>query len=141
MFLDEGNRWVRLHCRGRDIFNEATGETEEKQATEHLLFNMESILLNGPQLILEHVFRLIGFEAIDDEVLKHLVTSRISRPSSKSGTVEYLKSYFDEDVELHKIYRYSDKLHKTRREKIREISVMHTRKILGGRIGLVLLEK
>jgi transposase len=137
MLLDEGNRWIRLHCRGKDIFNEATKETEEKQVTEHLLSNIESILLNGPQLILEHVFRLIGFEAIDDEIVKHLVTSRISQPSSKSGTVEYLKSYFDEDVELHKIYRYLDKLHKTHQEKIQEISVVHTRRILGGRIGLL----
>ena len=28
---------------------------------------------------------------------------------SKSGTVDYLKSHFDEDVQLHKIYRYLDK--------------------------------
>jgi len=51
--------------------------------------------------------------------------------------VDYLKSYFDEDVELNKIYRYLDRLHNTRQEKIQQISVEHTRKILGGNIGLV----
>jgi len=48
-----------------------------------------------------------------------------------------LKSFFDEDVELHKIYRYLDRLHNTQQEKIQQISVEHTRKILGGKIGLV----
>jgi len=56
---------------------------------------------------------------------------------SKSATVEYLKSYFDEDLQLHKIYRYMDKLYNTQQEKIQQISVEHTRKILGGHIGLM----
>ena len=79
----------------------------------------------------------MGFDQIDDEVLKHLVVARISQPLSKAATVEYLKSYFDEDVELHKIYRYLDKLHSTQQEKIQQISVEHTRRILGGKIGVV----
>ena len=30
---------------------------------------------------------VVGFDAIDDDILKHLVTARISQPSSKSGTI------------------------------------------------------
>ena len=56
---------------------------------------------------------------------------------SKSATVEYLKSHFDEDVELHRIYRYLDKLYNTQQELVQQISVEHTRKILGGNIGLM----
>ena len=37
---------------------------------------------------------------------------------------------------LHKIYRYLDKLHGRQQEKTKEISVEHTRRILGGKIGL-----
>ena len=66
-----------------------------------------------------------------------MVTARLCQPTSKAGTVDYLKSYFDEDIELHKIYRYLDRLHHTQQEKIQQISVEHTRKILGGKIGLV----
>ena len=69
--------------------------------------------------------------------MKQLVIARLCQPSSKSGTVDYLKSHFDEDVELHKIYRYLDRLHNTLQEKIQQISVEHTRMILGGQIGLV----
>jgi hypothetical protein len=55
--------------------------------------------------------------------LKHLVTARLCHPTSKAGTVDYLKSYFDEDVELHKIYRYLDRLHNSQQEKVQQISV------------------
>lgn len=51
--------------------------------------------------------------------------------------MEYLKSYFDEDVRLHSIYRYMDRLHSSQGELVQKISVEHTIKILGGRIGLV----
>ena len=134
---EQGKRWIDMHCGNRDMFVESERQREEKQITEHLLNNVENILLNGTQLILNEVFRLVGFDAIDDDILKHLVIARLSQPTSKSGTVDYLKSYFDEDVELHKIYRYLDRLHNTLQDKIQQISVEHTRRILGGHIGLV----
>ena len=86
--------------------------------------------------MLDHVFRNVGFDAIDDDILKGLVIARLCQPLSKSATVDYLKSYFDEDVELHSIYRYLDRLHNTQQENIQRISVEHTRKILGGKIGI-----
>ena len=74
---------------------------------------------------------------IEDDIFKHLVIARLCQPLSKAGTVDYLKSYFDEDVKLHKIFRYLDCLHDTQQETVQKISVEHTRKILNGRIGLV----
>ena len=133
----EGQRWINLHCGNRDIFLESDRQREEKQVTEHLLNNVENILLNGTQLILNEVFRLVGFDAINDDILRHLVVARLCQPTSKAGTVDYLKSYFDEDLELHKIYRYLDRLHNSLQDKIQQISVEHTRRILGGHIGLV----
>ena len=132
-----GKKWIAIHSGERDIFAEHIREREEKQVAEYLLSTIENILLNGTQLILNHVFKLIGFDAIEDEIFKHLVISRLCRPQSKVATVDYLKSHFDQDVELHKIYRYLDKLHSREREKIQKISVEHTRKVLGGKIGLV----
>ena len=79
----------------------------------------------------------IGFNEIPDEILRNLVVARISQPMSKRATVEYLKSYFDEDFELFNIYRYLDKLYNTQRETVQRISVEHTRRILGGKVGLL----
>ena len=99
--------------------------------------HIENILINGTQLILEKVFKSVGFDKLGDEVLKHLVIARLSQPLSKSATVAYLKDYFDEDLHYQKIYRYMDKLYNTKQEEIQKISVDHTREVLGGEIGLM----
>lgn len=98
---------------------------------------VERTTLDAPQAILNRVYDGIGFNAIGDDILRHLAIARVCQPMSKMATVEYLKSYFDEDVKLHKIYRYMDKLHNTQQEKVQRISVAHTMDVLGGRVGLV----
>jgi hypothetical protein len=104
---NQGKKWISSQTGAIDMFSLIEQEREEQQVTDYLLNNIENILLNGSQLILNQVFKLIGFDSIDnDDILKHLVIARLCQPLSKAGTVDYLKSYFDEDVELHKIYRY-----------------------------------
>lgn len=134
---EKGKKWLLSHHGTCNMFEEYQRQEEEKQVTEYLLSNIENILLNGTQLILNRVFKNIGFNKIEDEILKQLVVSRICQPRSKVATVDYLKAYFDEDVELHKIYRYLDKLHDTQKDVVQQISVEHTKLILGGVIGLV----
>jgi len=133
----QGKRWISSCLGNEDIFETYNREQEEKQVVEYLVSNIENILINGTQLILNNVFKIIGFDSVNDDILKQLVIARLSQPMSKSATVDYLKSYFDEDVELHKIYRYLDKLYNTQKNKIEQISIEHTKKILGGKIGLM----
>lgn len=63
--------------------------------------------------------------------------AHISQPSSKLATTSYLRSYFKEDIDLSRIYRYMDKLYNSQMELVQEISTTHTRSILGGSIGLL----
>ena len=98
---------------------------------------MDAVLINGTQLLLDCIYDNIGFNRIPDEILRHLVIARVSQPASKLATTEYLKSYYDEDIDLNHIYRYMDKLYNTQRELVQQISVEHTRKVLGGKIGLM----
>lgn len=135
--IQEGKRWINNKLGQGDLFLEHNRKSEELDIVENLLNKIENILLNGTQMILDPVFVNIGFDKIDDDILKHLVISRICQPRSKVATVDYLKSYFDEDIELYKIYRYLDKLNDTQKDLIQSISVEHTRKILGGKIGVV----
>lgn len=132
-----GKKWISAHCGKRDMFSVQQQEQEEQQVTEYFLSNVENILLDGTQQILDRVFRLTGFDVVDDAILKQLVTSRLCQPMSKAATVDYLKYHFDEDVELQRVYRYLDKLHNTQKDLVQQISVAHTRKVLGGKIGLV----
>jgi transposase len=136
----EGKQWIHNYSGQQDIFEQYKrdeNKIRESEETNRVLDNVENIMLNGTELILERVFRLIGFDRIKDDILRYLVIARLSHPLSKLATVDYLKSYYDEDVNLSKIYRYMDKLHKTQQETVQQISVEHTRKILGGHIGLV----
>ena len=133
----QGKKWIAEQKGERDMFLEHIRKQEEKEVVSNLLDKVENILLNGTQLILNPVYENIGFNAINDNILKHLVVSRICQPRSKVATVDYLKSYFDEDIELHKIYRYLDKLSDTQKDKIQRTSVSHTQKVLGGKIGVV----
>lgn len=55
---------------------------------------------------------------------------------SKMATVEYLKSHFDEAVDLNKIYRYLDKLY-TQKDMVQRVSVEHTFRVLGGCVEML----
>lgn len=115
---------------------ERTLEAELK-ATEEFLSRIENVIHDAPKRILDRVFDAVGFHAVGDDIFRSLVIARLSFPSSKRATVEYLKSHFDEDHDLHKIYRYLDSLNDTRREEIQAISVRHTMKVHGGKIGVL----
>lgn len=135
--VKEGEKWIIKYQGQVDMFSLFDKQKEEKQIVNHLLSNIENILINGSQIILDKVYKSIGFDKINDDILKYLVVSRLSQPMSKSATVEYLKAYFDEDIHYQKIYRYMDQLNSQVQEDIQQISVKHTREILGGEIGLV----
>lgn len=132
----KAQQWLNTNGGQQSIdFEDLKGR--ELEETEGFFNNIDSVLINGTQLLLNQIYDSIGFNRIQDDVLRHLVIARISQPMSKSATVEYLKSYYDEDVDLNHIYRYMDRLYKTQQELVQNISVEHTRKILGGRIGLM----
>jgi transposase len=133
----QGLAWIRKELGLSDMFEQYSEAEFEQEAVDYFFDNIENVLLNGTQIILNQVFKIIGFDRIDDEILKSLVTARISQPLSKVATVDYLKSHFDEDVQLYQLYEYLDKLNDTQKDIIQEISVQHTCKILGGKIGLV----
>lgn len=128
--------WLRTHDGQRELdFDDRRGR--EVEETERVVDNMDSVLINGTQLLLNQVYDSIGFNRIPDEILRHLVIARVSQPGSKLATVDYLESYYDEDVDLNHIYRYMDKLYTTQMELAQQISVEHTRKVFGGKIGLM----
>ena len=87
--------------------------------------------------LMSKVYDSVGFNRISDDVLRHLVVARLCQPMSKMATVDYLKSHFDEDVELNKIYRYLDKLYNSQQETVQRISVEHTFEVLGGRVEML----
>ena len=101
-----GQEYINNWGGQKDIFINYDQQLNEEYLTNHFISNIENVLLNGTQLILNRVYKRIGFDKIDDQILKHLAVARLSQPMSKAATVDYLKSHFEEDVNLSKIYRY-----------------------------------
>ena len=130
----QAHKWLMSNGGQQSIdFDDLKGR--EYEETRRVIDNMDAAMINGTQLLLTQIYDSIGFDRIHDDVLRHLVIARVSQPMSKLATVEYLKSYYDEDVDLNRIYRYMDRLYKTQQELVQNISVEHTRKILGGNHG------
>jgi len=102
-------RWLRSHDGQQDLDFE-NNKGRELEETKRVIDNMDAVLINGTQLLLDRIYDDIGFNGIPDEILRHLVIARLSQPASKLATTEYLKSYYDQDIDLNNIYRYMDKL-------------------------------
>lgn len=111
--------------------------SHQQKATERVLSNVESLQRVGYDLLLGGIFDQIGFNNIPDPLFRELVIARIAFPKSKLKTTEYLYRYKQLDWDEDQVYRYLDKLHDTQKEQVAQISFEHTRKILGGDIGVV----
>lgn len=135
---EKGKEWIKSHLGILELdFESADSKALEEERATAVLNNIDAILLNGAKLILDKVYDSIGFNRIGDSVLRNLVAARLCQPMSKMATAEYLKSHFDEDVSLSKIYRYLDKLYNTQQETAQRISVEHTLSVLGGRVEML----
>lgn len=135
---EKGKEWIKSHLGILEFdFESADSKALEEERATAVLNNIDAILLNDAKLILDKVYDSIGFNRIGDSVLCNLVAARLCQPMSKMATAEYLKSHFDEDVSLSKIYRYLDKLYNTQQETVQRISVEHTLSVLGGRVEML----
>jgi len=101
------------------------------------LENIYQISIIGIELLLGKIFDSIGFNKIPDFIFRQLVLSRLTFPTSKLKTTDYLMKYLYIGLDVQQIYRYMDKLHKSQKETVQEISYQHSLKILGGTINIV----
>jgi hypothetical protein len=97
-----GQQYVHNFGGQMDMFVNYDEHVNEEYLANFFMSNIENVLLNGTQLILNQIYKRIGFDQIDDHILKHLAVSRLSQPMSKAATVDYLKSHFEEDINLSK---------------------------------------
>lgn len=131
-FIKEGEVWIENKIGQKEIDFSC-----ERDFTESVLDNIEQISVAGTSLLLGSIFDEIGFNAVDDDLFKQLVISRICFPASKLKTTELLSKYHFITVEVHHIYRYLDKLHNSQKELVQDISYAHSLKILNNEISVV----
>lgn len=112
-------------------------EAAELEFVDSFVNSIESFSLIGPELLLGRLFDEIGFNAIADELFRHLVITRLVYPVSKLKTADYLFKYKGKQISVYSIYRYLDRLHQNQIKQVKEISLQHTLDLFGHKISLV----
>ncbi|TSC67122.1 MAG: transposase IS4 family protein [Parcubacteria group bacterium Gr01-1014_66] len=84
----------------------------------------------GPELIYGRLFDRLGFNAVNDNLFRHLVLARLVYPASKLKTVDYLYRYRGITVEKNAIYRFLDTLNKHYKEQVERIAYAYTKQTL-----------
>lgn len=129
---------------GKRLINEIKGQPsfhfdvqQEQQLVDLFFKGIKSLSLAGPELLLGKLFNEIGFNAIKDEMFRHLVIMRLCYPVSKLKTTDYLFKHKGISIDVESVYRYLDKLSSKQKERIQQISYEHTLKVLDNEMSLV----
>jgi transposase len=119
--IQQANLWMKQKTGVKefDFF-------EEDKLVEQFANSIQSLKREGIDLLLGKIFDTIGFNQITDPIFKQLVLYRLIYPSSKLKTTEYLYRYHQIDWDENKVYRYLDKLYKSQKELVQQISYSHT---------------
>lgn len=106
--------------------------TKEELAIKNFLktFSNKQIRTIGPELIFGSLFDRIGFNAIKEEMFRHIVIARLAYPTSKLKTVDYLYRYQGIRIEADAVYRFLDKLNERYKETAEQIAFEFTKKTL-----------
>lgn len=96
-----------------------------------------SIRTLGPEIIFGKIYDHIGFNAIKEDMFRHLVIARIAFPLSKLKTLEYLYRYQGTSMDIDALYRFLDRLNNKHKDQVQQISFAHTKQVLGGDISIV----
>jgi len=77
----------------------------EEQIAESYLNNIEQINVVGSELLLGKIYDEVGFNEMNEPLLKQLVMSRLCYSVSKLRTTDYLNKYHSIYINVDKIYR------------------------------------
>lgn len=98
----------------------------------------QQVQVIGPDLILGKIFRIIGYDQIeDDEYFKHLVIARIMSPGSKLRTSDYLWRYHGVELPVDRIYRYMDKLEGHYKDQLQRLTFEYSKRTLDDQLNVV----
>lgn len=91
----------------------------------------------GPELVFGKIYDAIGFNAIKEDLFRHLVISRLTFPLSKLKTIDYLYRYQGISLNISAVYRFLDKLNSELKEQVEQIAYQHTLQLLNNDVSIV----
>jgi transposase len=129
----------RLVHRAKVFIENPTGQcplfpmqSDADRAIQNFVENLKNAHVHtiGPELIFGTLFDRIGFNAVPDELFRHIVITRLAYPTSKLKTVDYLYRYKGITISVQSIYRFLDQLAHKYKKTVERIAYNHTKKIL-----------
>ncbi len=135
----------KLELLAKQEIERLTGNTQKLFGFENdeiieqtfALLNNTSIRTVGPEIVFGKIYDYIGFNAINDELFRHLVIARLAFPLSKLKTIDYLYRYQGINLDIDAVYRFLDKLNNKLKPEVEQISFAHTKKLLNNEISVV----
>jgi transposase len=131
---------AQIHLRQKQFPNQPTlivypDELMMQNFVENL--SNSNIHTIGPELIFGKLFDKIGFGEIKDKLFRYVTIARLTYPTSKLKTADYLLRYKNIRISVDRIYRFLDKLNNTYKDQVEKIAFQYTKKILKGIISVV----
>jgi transposase len=113
--------------------------SEDDWKIENFLNTLDNanVSVIGPELVFGKIYDKIGFNAIKEDLFRHLVIARLAFPLSKLKTIDYLFRYQGVSLNIDSIYRFMDKLNDTLKYQVEQISYQHTLELLNNKISVV----
>lgn len=144
----EGRKYIE-QCKG-PVF---PGFDEQENVIDAFVSSLTNaqVRIIGPEMIFGRLYDRIGYNAIKDDMFRHMVICRLFNPGSKLKTVDYLERYLHVTYDVNKVYRFLDNLcyrkddcqgksHKTQRPDykslVERIAFEHTRRVVGGNVSV-----
>jgi hypothetical protein len=128
-FVFKANNYIHHSSNQYPLF---ANLSKTDQAIKNFLQDMSNLQVHtiGPELIFGVLFNRIGFNAIEDDLFRHITIARLAYPTSKLKTVDYLYRYRGISVKEDTVYRFLDKLASTHKEIVEKIAFEYTKKQL-----------
>lgn len=107
--------------------------SHDEQVIDAFVASLDSSQIHtiGPELIFGTLFDRIGFNAIPDEMFRHITIARLAYPASKLKTVDYLQRYRGIQKSADEIYLFLDRLADRHKGKAEAIAYEHSKRRLG----------
>lgn len=104
-------------------------ETSGDLMIEAFVHNLSNSQIHtvGPEIIFGVLFDRIGFNAVPDELFRHLVITRLAHPVSKLKTMDYLYRYRGIHMTKNTIYRFLDNLSSKHKKLVEDITYKYTK--------------
>jgi transposase len=138
------NELIKLENQAKQYLDEISKqgrifESEKDIAIENIFSELlnSNIRTIGPEIIFGKIYDYIGYNAVNEELFRHLVISRLAFPLSKLKTIDYLYRYRGVSLDIDQVYRFLDKLNDSLKSQVEQISFTHTLKVLNGNISIV----